>query len=93
MQEQINVEELASSLNGFEELAIVKAFGFQMQEFDSHGTMGARALLFIAKKREGAKDSEAYKAAMTVPQKELMELFDTNSGDELAAEDSESGKD
>jgi hypothetical protein len=60
--ERINAEDFAKSLNGFEELAIRKAFGVGISELE--GTMVPRAILFINEKRNGLKDFDAYNSAM-----------------------------
>lgn len=69
------LEELAESLNGWEELAVVKAFGFTIDDFENQGTLGIRALAFIEFKREGAKDPAAHKAAMDLSVRELVDRY------------------
>lgn len=57
--------EFFETLNGFDEIAIAKHFGKPPVELTDTDKMAfARALIFVAKRREGMKDGEAYKAAM-----------------------------
>lgn len=78
-------EELFDSLTGFDELAIAQQFG--AAPTDLLGTMLGRALLFVAQRREGVSDAEAYKAAMELPTGELTAIF-TPEGDEESGKES-----
>lgn len=69
------LNDLAESLNGWEEIAVVKSFGFQIDDFEEHGTLGIRALAFVEFKREGQKDTAAHKAAMDLTMRELINRY------------------
>lgn len=69
------LEELAESLNGWEEIAVQKTFGFSIDKFEEHGTIGIRALAYVELKREGANDKAAHKAAMDLTLRELVERY------------------
>lgn len=91
------LEELAESLNGWEELAVVKAFGFTIDDFENQGTLGIRALAFVEFKRDGAKDPAAHKAAMDLSISELVSRYPEMNEDEVpdpmaTLEDAKSGK-
>lgn len=64
-QDRPSMEEFVESLTGYEEIAIEKAFGAAVVSLlDTNPTMSARALVFVARKRDGMKDQEARKAVM-----------------------------
>lgn len=83
----MGLEALAESLNGWEELAVQKAFGFSIDEFENHGTLGIRALAFVEIRREdsetlpSAKDAKAYKAAMDLSLRDLVDRYPEMSED------------
>jgi hypothetical protein len=81
-------EEVFDSLTGFDELAIAQQFGRTVTDLAEHDpTMFGRALVFVAKRRDGAADADAKNAAFEVPLKQMNEGF-------FATPDSdESGKD
>lgn len=95
------LEELAESLNGWEELAVQQKFGFQIDDFEEQGTLGIRALAFVEFKREGAKDPAAYKSAMDLTLRELIDRYPEMKDDDevpdpmatLELEDDGPGKD
>lgn len=66
----MNIEDLANSLTGFDEIAIEQAFHKPLPTLSD--TMQARALYFVALRRDGSKDSEAYGAVMRAPLSEIM---------------------
>lgn len=76
------LEELAESLNGWEELAVQKSFGFSIDKFEEHGTIGIRALAYIELKREGANDNVAKHAAMDLTLRQLVERYPEMNEDE-----------
>ena len=80
---QITAEEAFESLTGFDEIAIAKWFGGEVIELG--GTTLGRALIFVAKRREGLTDAEAHNAALELSIGDLTGYF--------AAGDEESGKD
>lgn len=80
-------EEIFDSVTGFDEIAITQAFGCPVVKLaQEDASMFGRAMVFIAKRREGASDDDARAAALAMTTKEFTEYF---------AEDSpgESGKD
>lgn len=82
---KVTSEELFESLTGFDEIAISQQFG--STPTDLPGTLLARALIFIAQRREGVSDSEAYQSAMSLPTGELTAIF-TPEGDEESGKES-----
>lgn len=69
------------NLTGFDEIAIKKTFNASVDQLDRIALV--RALAFVHKRREGAKDGEAYKAAMSMPQGELRTYFADEDEDTL----------
>lgn len=64
------------SLNGFDEIAIKKEFRFDVYTLAKEDKAAfMRALIFVDQRRDGLKDSEAYKAAMDLPQSRAVEYF------------------
>jgi hypothetical protein len=62
---ELTAQEFFESLNGFDELAIAKAFGAKPVELNETDHMAfGRSLVFVAHRREGLSDAEAKKAAM-----------------------------
>lgn len=85
--------DLFLSLNGFEEIAIAKTFGSDVSEMKQTPMRFLRALAFVAERRGGAKDSEAYKTVMTLSTAQISDYFtEETEGDDLDA-DSPEGKD
>ncbi|GAB3663474.1 hypothetical protein GCM10027596_26680 [Nocardioides korecus] len=72
-REGYDVEEVVGSLNGFDELAVKKAFGTPVGELE--GTFMLRACAFVLFKRQGQSDREAYDAAMTLTLTQCDEMF------------------
>lgn len=83
-EDRMGLEELAESLNGWEELAVQKTFGFSIDTFEDHGTLGIRALAFVEFKREGQKDTAAHKSAMDLRLRELIERYPEMNEDKPA---------
>lgn len=73
----MTAEEISESLTGFDEIAITKAFHTPLHQLE--GTLPARALVFVLKRRAGLTDGEAYKASMELSQSSLMEQFGEDS--------------
>jgi len=102
MTHELTIQEFYESLNGFDEIAIEKAFGYSISEClpdEDTGQRGdqskfARALIFVAERRGGLKDGEAHNAAMQKTLKEVSGYF-TDPPEELDDEDPETpeGKD
>jgi len=71
--DKIDASELANSFTGFDEIAIRQRFGASAEDLSS--TMLTRAVMFIIHRRDGAKDSDAYRSAMNLTLGELGDLF------------------
>lgn len=71
----ISANEMVGSLTGFEELAIQKAFGINVNDLGKQGTLALRAAVFSHLRRGGAKDRDAYNQAMELPLREVQEYF------------------
>lgn len=82
--DRIPLDELAESLNGWEEIAIRKTFGFSFDQLEEQGTIAVRALAFIELKREGVKDSVAHKQVMDWSLRELVDRYPEMNEDEPA---------
>lgn len=76
------LEELAESMNGFEEIAVQKSFGLSVEQLE--GTIAARAFVFVELKRGGAKDAAAYKESMEMTLRGLTERFPEMNEDKTA---------
>lgn len=89
--EKINADELFESINGFEEIAVEKAFGSDPSEIAQAGKMVKflRVLAFIQAKREGSNDMQAKQHAMSLPVKALTDLFIVNEDDDESDESGE----
>jgi hypothetical protein len=80
--------DVALSLNGYDEIAIAKFFGVDYTELQTRPIMLLRSLMFIVERRAGAKDPDAYRAAMKATGSEVNAYFpddptdaDTDPGD------------
>lgn len=85
--EKIDLSEVSESLNGFDQIAIRKAFGERFDELAEDPTMFPRALYFVWLRRQaeaqGPKaDRAAYETAMLVPFGQLTDLFETGVTDD-----------
>lgn len=96
VDERPGLEELAESLNGWEELAVQKMFGFSIDKFEEHGTLGIRALAYVEIKREGTNDKVAHQAAMDLTLRQLVERYpemdEDNVPDPMATLQADEGK-
>lgn len=85
------------SLNGYDELAIARAFGTDIADLRDSPMRFLRALAFVHQRRAGAKDADAYKAAMNLSISATGEYFadDEDEATELDPDDpvSDEGKD
>ena len=87
---KISASEMLQSLTGFEEIAIEKHMGVDPYADGERKPMSVmRALVFIARKREGLKDHEAREAAMGMPMGQLSDLFAEEAPAELDPENPE----
>lgn len=82
-EDRMSLNDLAESLNGWEEIAVQKQFGFSIDKFEDHGTIGIRALAYVEFKRAGDNDKAAHKAAMDLTLRELVDRYpEMNEDDE-----------
>lgn len=80
--------DFMESLTGFDEIAIAQRFGRTVSDLaQNDATMFTRSLVFVAKRREGASDDDAWQAALGLPMKEVSIFFT-----EPAEEDSGKGE-
>ena len=77
------LEELAESLNGFDEIAVQRSFGFSIDDFENQGTLGIRALVFVEFRREGDNDKTAYQRAMDLTMRELIDRYPEMAEDDV----------
>ena len=78
-------EDLFKSLNGFDEIAITRAFGEDLSVLRAKPFTFVRALVFVDLKRGGATDGEAHKQAMSLTMADLESYF--ASDEEVMPED------
>jgi hypothetical protein len=71
--EKLTAEEAAESLTGFDEIAIEQMFRKDIS--DLSGTMSMRAIMFVLYRRNGQSDSDAFRAVMAAPLKEIQAGF------------------
>jgi len=91
----MSAEEFMNSLTGFDEIAIEKAFGLDILDMpEKRQTAFLRALVFVAKRREGLKDADAKAAALGMTLGEILAAFKADDV-EVDPEDpvTEQGKD
>ncbi|MGL5928600.1 MAG: hypothetical protein ACRCY8_06670 [Dermatophilaceae bacterium] len=69
----MDAQEFVLSLSGFDEIAIEKAFGSDLEGLTGQKTM--RALSFVKHRRDGKSDVEAYEACMSESQKAILDAF------------------
>lgn len=69
----MTARETLRSLNGFDEIAIEKAFGKELDDLSGRATL--RALIFVVEKRNGVTDKDAKAIAMGIPIRELDDHF------------------
>lgn len=74
MSTDMNAEEFAESLTGFEEIAISKRFGKESFA-DLPGTMSARAMVYVDLCRGQIANDEAYRQSMEMPLGRLGSYF------------------
>ncbi len=71
--EKQSAEDVILSLTGFDEIAIEKAFRSDLEKLTAQRQM--RALAFVIFKRQGQPDPDAYEAAMTLSQRDVLDMF------------------
>jgi hypothetical protein len=85
--EQLDAEAFVRSLTGFDELAIEKTFRRSLDQLPA--TVAVRAMVYVRLRREGAKDTDAYRTAMGMPLGDVEPLFrraDPEAGDSESGE-------
>lgn len=85
--EKIDPEALLESLNGYEEIAIEKAFGFSLDNLEDNAMRGIRALVFVLRRRDGLDHKAAHRAAMELTIGQLMDMFDLEDLEDQAVTD------
>jgi hypothetical protein len=97
MTATMSANALTDTINGFDELAISKAFGEDITTLKGKPLMFLRAMAFVDHRRQGMKDAPAYKAAMLILSKDLADYFpdDPQESDPSEFEDpvTDEGKD
>jgi hypothetical protein len=78
-------EQIAGSCNGFDELAIERAFGRELTEL-GESTRALRALLFVVRRRDGLSDPDAYRDVMGLSLSALMERFEQPEDGDVVAQ-------
>lgn len=93
MSSDLTPGDFGNTLTGFDEIAIAQRFGRTITEMTMAAdfSMSTRALIFVAKRREGATDDEAWNGAMELPMGEVHSFFADATDDEAedAGKDSE----
>ncbi|WP_235739035.1 hypothetical protein [Nocardioides alcanivorans] len=91
----LDLGDLLNSANGYEEIAVEQRFGA-----DPYALLGTnvikcmRAGVFIVHRRRGAKDADAYKAAMELTSEALNAFFPDDEDEPMPEEPvTEAGKD
>lgn len=83
MSDKLTGTDFFESLTGFDEIAIAQRFGHTVTDLaSSQATMFTRALVFVAQRRDGATDDDAYNAAMNMPMKDVSTFFAQNEEEE-----------
>jgi len=85
------VEEFAESLTGFEEIAITKQFGGELDSLP--GSMAGRAMVFTDLVRSGAAVDDAYRQSMEMGLKAVNKYFAEDDEITPNAPTTDSGKD
>jgi hypothetical protein len=90
----LTATEVSTSLTGFDELAIAKAFGADITAFSERPVMFLRALMFVVERRGGAKDAEAYRTVMEATAGQVDAYFPDETPDlDPEDPDTDQGKD
>lgn len=86
----LTAEEMAYSINGFDEIAIARQFGQSITGIykSEDELLLLRAFIFVAKRREGLKDAEAWNACMEIRSVDLGTFF-ADSEPEVDVDDPE----
>lgn len=80
---RLTVQEMVNSLLRFEEIAIKRAFGENFIVLSrTNAPEYGRALVFVAKRREGLSDAEAFNAVEAMTFGEVQAYFQPEPGDD-----------
>jgi hypothetical protein len=91
---ELTAEEVTDSINGYDEIAIKRAFGTDLYTLREEPMSFLRALIFIVERRTGKKDPQAYEAAMSLVLSGVHGYFaETPEDFDPEEPDSEAGKD
>lgn len=85
--ELIDAEDMFKSLNGFEQIAIEQHFKARVKTIADDEFALMRALLFVAEKRTGMADGDAFRNVMLMRLDDVTGRFLQPSGDDLDDED------
>lgn len=72
-------EDLFQSLTGYDEIAISKAFGEDLNGLRTKPFMFLRALIFVQLRRGGAKDEAAKREALEMTMTQLESFFEIDT--------------
>jgi hypothetical protein len=91
---QMSADDFFMSLNGFDEIAISKAFDMEVFQLRKHPFKFLRSLAFVDMRRNGMKDAEAKEGALNLTIDQLQDYF-AKPEEEFNEDDpiTESGKD
>jgi hypothetical protein len=73
MTDTLDAEAFTRSLTGFDEVAIKRMFAAPLGELD--GGLIPRALLFVAERRDGSNDADAFRRVMELTLGEIEGKF------------------
>lgn len=93
MSSALTVEDFSGSLTGFEEQAIKRSFGVNLNDLQHDGSTTLRALIFSHLRREGAKDRDAYNQSMEMPLRDVQTYFAEPVPDDDDDPETDQGKD
>ena len=72
----LDMDEMANSINGFDQIAIKKAFGDSLANIgQTDSTMFMHVLYFVHLRRQDMKDADARLTSLNMPLKTLTEMF------------------
>lgn len=86
-----SAQDVVLSLTGYDEIAIEKAFGMDLESLPAQKSM--RALAFVLFRRKGQTDAEAKESVLQASQQAVMEMFGVDLEELMADEpETEQGK-
>lgn len=87
----VTPSQVVKSLTGFDEIAVRQAFGTPVAELTNRDRFGfMRALYFVALRREGVKDGDAYRETMETTLETIQGAFRGESADDPKTPSAES---